>query len=115
MPRSSLRPTIEADIERHLCEMATQHDVLCIKAISSATNGIPDRILIGKHVDTGVGVTAFVEVKRPGGKPRALQRRVITDMVRHGGVVAITDSVETNRALFDQLFGIRDNETERTS
>ena len=98
--------TIEATIEAHLKEIAEAHNVLCIKAISSSYNGIPDRILIGRHTETNQGVTAFVEVKRPGGKPRALQRHVITTMVRHGATVAITDSIETNAALMRELFGI---------
>lgn len=98
--------TIEATIEDHLKKIAEAHNVLCIKAISSSYNGIPDRILIGRHVETNQGVTAFVEVKRPGEKPRALQRHVITTMLRHGATVAITDSFETNAALMHQLFGI---------
>lgn len=101
-----MRNVIESDIERHLRTLAQQHDVLCIKAISSSHNGIPDRILVGKHATTGNGVTAFVEVKRPGGEPRALQRHVINDLVRHGAVVAVTDSTETNLALMRELFGI---------
>lgn len=99
--------TIEAIIEDHLKKIAEAHNVLCIKAISSSYNGIPDRILIGRHAETNQGVTAFVEVKRPGEKPRALQRHVITTMVRHGAVVAVTDSFETNTALMHQLFGIK--------
>ena len=102
----SSRDTIEADIERHLRDIAQRHDVLCIKAISSAHNGIPDRILVGKHAVTSEGITAFVEVKRPGGTPRALQRHVIADLVRHGAIVAITDSVDTNIALMRDIFGI---------
>ena len=97
---------IESDIEQHLRTLAQQHDVLCIKAISSSHNGIPDRILVGKHAVTGDGVTAFVEVKRPGGAPRALQRHVISDLVRHGAIVAVTDSVATNFTLMRELFGI---------
>lgn len=107
MPRTKDNAhTIEAAIEAHLKEIAEAHNVLCIKAISSSYNGIPDRILIGRHTETNQGVTAFVEVKRPGGKPRALQRHVITTMVRHGATVAITDSFETNAALMRELFGI---------
>lgn len=109
MPRTKTNDranTIEATIEAHLKEIAEAHNVLCIKAISSSYNGIPDRILIGRHAETNQGITAFVEVKRPGAKPRALQRHVITTMVRHGAVVAITDSFETNAALMHELFGI---------
>ena len=109
MPRNNttrMRNVIESDIEQHLRTLAGQHDVLCIKAISSSHNGIPDRILVGKHAVTGEGISAFVEVKRPGGTPRALQRHVINDLVRHGAVVAVTDSVDTNYALMHELFGI---------
>lgn len=109
MPRnntSRMHNVIESDIEQHLRNLAQQHDVLCIKAISSSHNGIPDRILVGKHAVTGDGVTAFVEVKRPGGTPRALQRHVIRDLVRHGAIVAVTDSVATNMTLMHELFGI---------
>lgn len=107
MPRTKNNAhVIESDIENHLKNIAEKHNVLCIKAISSSYNGIPDRILIGRHTKTNEGVTAFVEVKRPGSKPRALQRHVINTMVRHGATVAVTDSVETNIVLMRELFGI---------
>lgn len=96
----------ESVIERDLVNICKEHDILCIKVISSAHNGIPDRVLIGKHAGTGEGVTAFVEVKRPGGKPRALQRKVIADMVRHGATVAVSDTKETNRAILAEVFGV---------
>lgn len=108
MPHNNTQHThvSESTIEQHLRDVAQKHNVLCIKAISSSHNGIPDRILVGKHAITGDGVTAFVEVKRPGGAPRALQHHVISDLVRHGAIVAVTDSVAANITLLHELFGI---------
>src|SRR5699024_11553316 len=95
---------IESAIENHLKDIAEKHNVLCIKAISSSYNGIPDRILIGRHTKTNEGVTAFVEVKRPGSKPRALQRHVLNTMVRHGASVALPSIVVNNIVLMPRLF-----------
>lgn len=88
--------TPEKRIESYLTDMSKKHDVLCQKFISG-TSGVPDRILIKN------GKVIFVEVKRPGARPRPLQEVVIQRMRDHGADVRIIDSREGCEALIEEL------------
>lgn len=74
------KPPRERTIEQYL--------VAKVKAIggrlykfTSSVNGVPDRIVLYK------GKTWFIEVKRPGESPTALQRKIHDDMRAQGAKV----------------------------
>ena len=76
----------EGAIEKYLYYQAKKHDILCYKFTAPSTAGVPDRILIGNNK------TVFVELKRPGGKPRKLQIAIHTKMRDHGAIVFVADT-----------------------
>lgn len=80
---------LESAIESYFEAQAKRQGFLCWKFISPSQDGVPDRVLIGH------GITAFVELKRPGEKPRPLQRFILKTMEEHGAIVGVVDSKET--------------------
>lgn len=77
---------LESTIEKYLISQCKKHDVFCLK--NTGMNGIPDRLLL-KH-----GRYIFVELKRPGGKPRELQIAKMDELRRHEAEVIVVDSKE---------------------
>ena len=79
---------LESSIERHLVAECKKRGILCYKFTSPGHRGVPDRLLIHR------GFVAFVELKRPGKKPTALQlethRKIQANRVR----VFVVDSKE---------------------
>lgn len=57
---------------------------MCLKMISPTMAGIPDRLAILPH-----GHLAFIELKRPGQKPRPLQQHRINQL-NQLGIKALT-------------------------
>ena len=55
--------------------------------------GVPDRLLLG-HDARGDAVSLFVEVKRPGERPRPSQVGMITTMRDHGAHAVVADQRE---------------------
>lgn len=94
----------ERVIEQHLVDACKRRNVLCLKFTSPGTRGVPDRVLIGLDVD-GQSVTLWVEVKRPGGRPRASQLHCHADMARHGARVVVVDTTSGVDELLDTVFG----------
>lgn len=64
---------IENDIEKYLIRQVKRIGALCYKFTSSGTRGVPDRIILYQ------GNVLFVELKRPGGKPRKDQLKIIEE------------------------------------
>lgn len=62
---------IENDIEKYLIRQVKRIGALCYKFASPGTRGVPDRIILYQ------GNVFFVELKRPGGKPRKDQLKII--------------------------------------
>jgi hypothetical protein len=91
------KKTKENDIESYLGEKSKENDFLYYKFKSPANSGVPDRIMIGH------GMTIFVELKKPGEKPRKLQERVISRMKEHGASVYVIDTKEKVDGLFDEI------------
>lgn len=77
---------IENDVETYLYNQAKKHNILCYKFTAPSTTGVPDRILIGN------GKTVFLELKRPGEKPRKLQIAIHKRMREHGATVFVADT-----------------------
>lgn len=83
------KPTIrESVIEKYLHDKVQLAGGLCWKFTSPGTNGVPDRVCIMN------GNIVFVELKRPGGKPRANQIAIHKLMVIRGVATLVIDSKE---------------------
>ena len=61
---------LEKEIEQKLVKAVKQKGGLCIKFTSLGFDGVPDRLVLLPN-----GRMAFIELKAPGKKPRALQKR----------------------------------------
>lgn len=85
----------EGAIEKYLYDQAKKHDILCYKFTAPSTAGVPDRILIGNNK------TVFVELKRPGAKPRKLQIAIHNKMRDHGAIVFVADTKELVNDVID--------------
>lgn len=78
----------ESVIEEYLRNRCDQLGYLCYKFKAPSNAGVPDRIVIGN------GHTVFVELKRPGEKPRKLQVAQIRRMREAGATVFVADTTE---------------------
>lgn len=76
----------EAYIENYLGAKCKRFGFLYYKFVSPGHSGVPDRIVIGN------GYTIFVELKKPGEKPRKLQEKIIENMTAHGAIVFTIDN-----------------------
>ena len=99
-------PVRERVIEAYLRTESTRAGILCYKFTSPGNAGVPDRILVGRHLVNGATVIAFVEVKRPGGKTRPLQD-IHLDRLRDRGAPALVVDTESgvDELLLD-LYGV---------
>lgn len=77
----------EKDIEKYLRKSIKQAGGECLKWVSPGTAGVPDRIVICPD-----GRIAFVELKRPFEKPRAVQRAVLRRLYRMRCRVVVLDN-----------------------
>ena len=85
----------ERELEKQLIDEVKKRSGLCEKWVSG-TVGWPDRIVILPD-----GKVAFVEVKRPGEKPRAIQVHRHKQLRKLGMAVYVLDAT-------DQIGGILD-------
>lgn len=88
----------ERDIEKYLVKEVRKNHGKAFKFVSPASAGVPDRIIILPG-----GVTCFVELKRPGGKPRPVQRFILLYLYYQGHRVAVVDNKDTAKALVRRL------------
>jgi len=58
----------EASLEHRIKRYAESKGCLFWKFVSPGTTGVPDRVIISPR-----GATAFLEIKAPGCRPRAIQ------------------------------------------
>lgn len=80
---------IENEVEEYLVRQCKKAGWLCLKFTSPGTRAVPDRLILIPG-----GWQMFVELKRPGGKPRADQRAMIRKMRSLGQVVHVIDTKE---------------------
>lgn len=80
---------IEADVENYLCFMVSKTGGLERKAQWIGRRGCPDR-----YVWWPGGKAAWVELKRPGGKPDPHQAREIARLRNAGVPVFAIDTIE---------------------
>lgn len=79
---------LESKIQSSIISRLQREGWLVIKLIKTNTNGIPDLIV---HRN---GFTAYIEVKRPGQKPRDLQLYRMKQLRDHGIQCITVDNVE---------------------
>lgn len=77
----------ERGIENRLKQSVTRVGGLYLKFMSPGNNGVPDRVVIFPG-----GTVYFVELKRPGGKPRKIQQTCMRRMKHTGAHVVMIDS-----------------------
>lgn len=90
----------EKMIESRLAQEVQSRGGLCWKFTSPGTDGVPDRIVLMPG-----GKIAFVEVKAPGGKMRALQIRRKQQLERVGFSVYCLDRLDLIRPILDEVGG----------
>ena len=90
----------EKMIESRLVEEVRCRGGLCWRFTSPGTDGVPDRIVLMPG-----GKIAFVEVKAPGEKMRALQIRRKQQLERVGFSVYCLDSLDLIRPILDEVGG----------
>jgi len=88
----------EKAIERKLTLMVKKQGGICLKFVSPGFDGVPDRIVLLPG-----GCMAFVEVKAPGKKPRALQVSRHTLLRKLGFRVYVLDNEEQIGGILDEI------------
>ena len=97
----------ESKIESYMLKQAKKYNCLFCKFISPANNGVPDRIILHPSFTK----PTFIELKRPGEKPRPLQKAVHAKMKKYGADIYIIDSMENVDTFFQQKFGQKRSDT----
>ena len=87
---------LEKQIERKLTEEVKKRAGMCLKQTGIA--GIPDRLILLPEKKS-----AFVELKRPGEKPRRLQEIRMKQIKKMGYEVFVIDGVEQIGRLLDEV------------
>lgn len=89
----------ENDVEKRLINKIKNLGGITFKFTSPSTKGVPDRIVIYD------GVVAFVEVKRPGEEPRALQRYWLKELSHQHIPTAIVSTFEEVDSFVAEIIG----------
>jgi hypothetical protein len=79
----------ERDIEKKLTKAVKAQGGMCPKLISPGMDGMPDRLVLMPQARIG-----FVEVKRPGARPRPLQESRHAQLRSLGFLVLVLDDPE---------------------
>ncbi|QOT16722.1 VRR-NUC domain-containing protein [Paenarthrobacter sp. YJN-5] len=91
----------EKAVEQYLLTQCRRHGLFCLKFVSPARGGVPDRIVL---TPTG---TVFVEVKRPGGDLEKRQRVMHAKMRRFGAEIHVVDDEQAVDAFITHVLGYR--------
>lgn len=92
---------LEKEIEKKVGDYAKKHGVLYYKFTSPNRRAVPDRLLIAPG-----GVVGFLELKRKGQKPTALQQKEMQTLKDQGCRVDWVDNVEHGKAFVDKLLAL---------
>ena len=88
----------EREIERKLVSAVKSRGGICPKFVSPGFDGMPDRVVLLPH-----GKLGFVEVKRPGEKPRPLQTARHRLLRKLGFLVFVLDGEEQIGGMIDGI------------
>lgn len=88
----------EREIERKLVSAVKSRGGICPKFVSPGFDGMPDRVVLLPH-----GKLGFVEVKRPGEKPRPLQIARHRLLRKLGFLVFVLDGEEQIGGMIDEI------------
>ena len=88
----------EREIERKLVSAVKSRGGICPKFVSPGFDGMPDRVVLLPH-----GKIGFVEVKRPGEKPRPLQKARHKILRKLGFLVYVLDGEEQIGGMIDEI------------
>lgn len=88
----------EREIERKLVSAVKSRGGICPKFVSPGFDGMPDRVVLLPH-----GKIGFVEVKRPGEKPRPLQTARHRLLRKLGFLVFVLDGEEQIGGMIDEI------------
>lgn len=88
----------EREIERKLVSAVKVRGGICPKFVSPGFDGMPDRVVLLPH-----GKIGFVEVKRPGEKPRPLQTARHRLLRKLGFLVFVLDGEEQIGGMIDEI------------
>ena len=88
----------EREIERKLVSAVKSRGGICPKFVSPGFDGMPDRVVLLPH-----GKFGFVEVKRPGEKPRPLQTARHRILRKLGFLVFVLDGEEQIGGMIDEI------------
>ncbi|BCW06873.1 VRR-NUC domain-containing protein [Arthrobacter sp. NtRootA1] len=97
----------EKAVEQYLLTQCRRHGLFCLKFVSPARGGVPDRIVL-----TPIG-TVFVEVKRPGGDLEKRQRVMHAKMRRFGAEIHVVDDEQAVDAFITHVLGYRRIESQQ--
>ena len=91
---------LEKEIERKLVKQTKAYDGMCLKFTSPSLTGVPDRIVLLPK-----GKVGFVEVKRPGERPRPIQVKRIEELRKLGFKVFVLDNKNDIKKILDEIGG----------
>lgn len=89
---------LEKTIEQELVNQVKKRGGICPKWVSPSFAGVPDRLVFLPD-----GKFGMVEVKRPKGKPRALQVSRHEQLKRLGFTVYVLDGLEQIGGMLDAI------------
>ena len=99
-PKSSgpARRRNESAIEKEIVLHARKLGLLCYKFSSPGHRGVPDRLFFNKR-----GKALFLEIKRSGAKPTALQEYELRALGRYSVLAGWVSSVDKAKAFLDDF------------
>ena len=92
---TTINNVLESRIEKIVTSYSRSKHWLAYKFSSPGNRGVPD------HIYLRDGVVFFIEFKKQGKKPTALQHHIHQRIELEGIKVHIIDSIEAGKALFD--------------
>lgn len=91
----------ERDVEKAFVKAVEARGGICPKWVSPGLDGVPDRIAMLPE-----GKIGFVELKKPGERPRKLQEARFRQFEKIGYHVFVCDRVELIDGILNEIEGV---------
>lgn len=88
----------ESELEKKFRERVRQAGGKAYKFVSPGNDGVPDRLVILPG-----GRIGFVELKRPGEKPRKQQKLRMAEFESMGCYTAVVDNIESIEGVIEEI------------